>query len=350
MKNLILITLITLSGAQASELILTVTPQAREILPGEALSVQLSVVNKGVSAISTILLLEEASLEIIETDPGEGAKAMTVPGRLMPEADYKAILIKPGESVSTSVVFVVNHRDGDYVFKNAGQYQIRARKAIGYREAGDQRPKQQLLESDGAAILVREPQGGDKRIWDEIKSRECANMFVSQEAGTVRAELKVRIKRLLEAHPESAYAPQLRQALGIAHATAASEPSPRENRNTPVDLMVKKLESERYDIKSVATNRMTWARELKRKTTEFHDEWARGLISKEEAWKREAEMIEEYVRKYDRPLPLAEWKRRYDAYTKHEAEQRAKQMEELHKNVPENERQLREAREKANPK
>jgi hypothetical protein len=170
-------------------------------------------------------------------------------------------------------------------------------------------------------------------------------------------ELSERWKGRMKACIERALGKTEISSPGLAYekllALSAGEDQPKPPENVTIDIqrqVVKELEAKWYDIKSLPTNSAPWAKEYKRNSLQFYDLMAAGQMTMEEARRRDAEMLREYVLKHDRPLPPAEWKRRYEAYAKQEEERRAKQREQQLRDAPEAERRLHEAREKANPK
>jgi polyhydroxyalkanoate synthesis regulator phasin len=141
--------------------------------------------------------------------------------------------------------------------------------------------------------------------------------------------------------------------------TAALDPLIRRIRNsntvqalarTPMDAAVKELESQWYDVKSIATNSAPWAREYRRDSLEFYELYAQGKITHDEAHRRAGEMLKDYVRKHAKPLTPAEWKRRQEDYEREANERYRKQLEEQKESAEEDWRRLLEAHEKARKK
>jgi hypothetical protein len=124
--------------------------------------------------------------------------------------------------------------------------------------------------------------------------------------------------------------------------TKPEESSAQNVSPNPVMVVFKELEGKWYDMRGLRTNRAPWRIEMARRTTEFHERWAQGEMSQAEAWRREAELIKEYVVKHQKPLSKSEWKRRYKIYVEQDAAREARSRAIQMKNAPENSRILKE--------
>ena len=83
-----MICLLAWSWTHASELSLKFQALKSDALVGEVVELEVSLVNTGTVAVSGVFLLEETAFEVAVRNQNE-LKTYTVPGRLMPEADYK---------------------------------------------------------------------------------------------------------------------------------------------------------------------------------------------------------------------------------------------------------------------
>lgn len=201
------------SCAHSSELSLHLRASKDAALPGELVEMQVNLVNTGSNAITGIFLLEETAFEVEVLNPNEEPKKYMVPGKLMPEADYKETTLKPGESNSVALRLVYNPVSKEYAINKPGVYQIRAKKEVGYTITGTRNQEQRKLESAAIDLRVSEPTGVDKLVWEELKDPQIAKAFRSPNVRKRSPELEGKLTQLLDRYPDSAYAKQIRELL-----------------------------------------------------------------------------------------------------------------------------------------
>jgi hypothetical protein len=315
--------------------------------------------------------------------------------------DRPAIRLLPDEAISISLTLRCKWNTGrvqGMIFERPGTYGLRFEVPLTYLDQGKR--NWEIVNSDWQQVVVSDPSPVEQKQIEALrKLPDFSMMFDPQDlADTTTADSQStwieQLGQFVKEHPNAYWTPYAKaaQAHIYAHRAAkaknegeqqrwrslasetlrdvitnpnyvrtGAEPlepglsqqpglvGPRPNTENsgsidPVTQATKELESEFYDLKGYwrSFKELPWVREYSKKRLELYDRWAAGGITELERKQGEAALVREYVRKHAKPLPPAEWKRRYETYAKEEEAVRAKQMEEL--------RQMIEAREKAKTK
>jgi hypothetical protein len=237
--------------------------------------------------------------------------------------------------------------EGQLIFERPGSYAIQF--VVGFED--------NRYSANCDIAVVAPTRTTDKQAWDRLIRDQLIGVYSRLDSaltsGTARTDAINKLKEFVKRHPTSQYSDFVKMMTRPPVKARHLERTTVEE-NAMVKL-TKELEGKWYDMRSVSRSRAPWARELARKTIQFHEQWAQGKMSQKEAWRREAELTKEYVLKNDKPLSKSEWHRRHKFYAERDAAQKARQRAVQMRNAPERARILREAiekrrREQAKPK
>lgn len=186
------------------------------ILPGQTLSLTLTLTNIGRDAVRGIFLLQEVTFELVDANGPPGAAPSVIPGKLMPEADYPEKVINPGDGISTTFVLVYNSKERDYVFRKSGNYQLIVKKRVGYKDVGSATAKEDALNTAGISVTVKEPTGADEEVWEAIQNPDFARLFDGSADRKTKTRLLSDARALLNRYPASSYSQQLQSIISVA--------------------------------------------------------------------------------------------------------------------------------------
>ncbi len=236
--------------------------------------------------------------------------------------EYRIPKLKPGES-ETYPEFILFDRtrvvDGKrpescLAFPTAGTFQVKVRyeDELGFAE-------------DQITVKVHEPIGQDAEAW-KIYNHQDTFKYVqyqgdpfgldeSEEARLKGAEIK--IQKILKDYSGTAYAKTIKR-LPRYEEKGPTQPEPRDI----LDQTLKELESAFYDVTGFGKDHPKENNEYCQKLVELADQYD---PENKEFWQRSAELLKSYIKKYSKPLPPEEWKRRYAKYAE---EEKTKAMQE----------------------
>lgn len=216
-----------------SRLTVRVTTEKPDYIHGEAVNLQIEVVNETNETINfppCALRPELGSLKVLVAQGNNSFKEYRGPGWGIKDKWCSDSPLAPGQSFKNQVTVLWNSKiptlhlnedaakrasEGkittDYAMPKAGTYLIKA--IFGY--LGNNRPK---LESSPMQIVVNEPVGEDLKVWNKIKSNGELAYFLQQSMFLTskdeeRKILLTTLEEIAQRYPNSLYGKQIRQKL-----------------------------------------------------------------------------------------------------------------------------------------